>query len=478
MDHTIAVTGREMKRYELLTQVLKGTVSLAAATPALGVSYRHAKRLKREAAAGLAALTHGNRGRVPANRLDQGLRQRVLTLSQQRYGDFNDTHFNEMLQQHEEIRVSRETVRRWRRAAGIAPKRRHRAPAHRRRRERKPAAGMMMLWDGSPHHWFGPEHAPCCVMAAIDDATGTLLGLVFVPRESSWGYLKLLQQVLEHHGVPHSVYQDRHSALKRNDDSWTLDEELAGRQDPTQVGAALEALTITPIFALSPQAKGRAERLFETLQDRLVALLRLQGITAIDPANAYVCGATRRSGDAAAPHPGFIDHFNQCFAVAPQCAHSLWRKPPPPTALERILALSYVATVCNDNTVHLGGVVIDIPPGPHGISYARARVAVRQLLDGSWRVYYQQRLIASAPATEIADLIRTKRRRKGVPAAHDAAWVFAASAPGVPGAEHIARPHRPPPPDAQLGQRTPSSLRPGPVRRAGPGRTIKGTRIA
>ena len=465
MDHTIAVTARDMKRYDLLTQVLKGTVSLAAATPALGVSYRHAKRLKCKAAAGLAALAHGNRGRPAANRLDDDLRQRVLTLSQERYGDFNDTHFNEMLQQHEEIPVSRETVRRWRRAAGIAPKRRHRAPAHRRRRPRKAAAGMMMLWDGSPHHWFGPEHAPCCLMAAIDDATGTVLGLWFVPRESSWGYLKLLQQVLEHHGVPHSVYQDRHSALKRNDDSWTLDEELAGRQDPTQVGAALEALAITSIFALSPQAKGRIERLFETLQDRLVQLLALEGITEIDAANTYVGN-------------GFIASFNQRFALAPQCAQSLWRKPPHPTDLERILALSYVATVCNDNTVHLGGVVIDIPPGPHGMSYARARVAVRQLLDGSWRVYYQQRLIASAPATEIAELIRTKRRRKGVPAAYDAAWVFAASAPGVPGAEHIAARLRPPPPDAQLGQRTPSSLRPGPVRRAGPGRTIKGTRIA
>ena len=452
-----------MKRYELLTQVLKGTVSLAAATAGLGVSYRHAKRLKGKVAdGGLPTLAHGNRGRPAANRLDDDLRQRVLSLSQQRYSDFNDTHFAEMLKEHEHLQVSRETVRRWRREAGIRPKRARRAPQHRRRRERQPAAGMMMLWDGSPHRWFGPNQPPCCLMAAIDDATGTVLGLLFVARESSWGYLKLLEQVIQRHGVPHSVYQDQHSALKRNDDHWTLEEELAGRQDPTQVGAALEALAIQSIFALSPQAKGRIERLFETLQDRLVALLALEGITEIEAANTYVGN-------------GFLDRFNQHFAMPPAGAQSLWRKPPAPRDLERILALSYKATVGNDNAVRLAGVIIDIPPGPRGMSYARARVQVLQLLDGSWRVYYQGRQIGQAPATEIADLIRTRRRRKGVPAAYDA--VYRASAPGLS--------HREPVPEgaqpaaaAKLAQRTPSSLRVGPIRRAGPGQIIQGRRIA
>jgi len=462
MDHTIAVTEREVKRYNLLERVREGKITLAAAARALGVSYRHAKRLKCKAAAGLAALAHGNRGRPAANRLDDDVRQRVLTLSQERYAGFNDTHFSEMLKQHEEIRVSRETVRRWRREAGIAPKRARHAPAHRRRRPRQAAEGMMMLWDGSPHHWFGPDHAPCCLMAAIDDATGKVLGLVFVPRESSWAYLKLLEQVLQRHGVPHSVYQDQHSALKRNDDCWTLDEELAGRQHPTQVGAALEALAVTPIFALSPQAKGRAERLFETLQDRLVALLALEGITAIDAANTYVGN-------------GFVDRFNQRFALPPACAHSLWRKPPAPTHLERILALSYHATAGNDNAVRLGDVVIDIPPGPRGMSYARARVQVLQLLDGSWRVYYHGRQIGHAPATEIANFIRTKRRRKGVPAAYDA--VYRASAPGRPDREPVPAGAQPAA-AANLAPRTPSSLRVGPIRRAGPGHIIKGRRIA
>jgi len=465
-NYTIAVTQREMKRYQLLNQVLEDKLTLAAAAPALGVSYRHAKRLKRKVAqGGLAALAHGNRGRSPCNKRDDQLRRRVLALSRQRYGEFNDTHFAEVLAEREGIRLSRETLRCWRREAGIKPKRRHRAPQHRRRRDRQPAAGMMMLWDGSPHHWFGPRQPPCCLMAAMDDATSQVLGLLFVPYESSWAYLKLLEQVLGRHGLPASVYQDCHSALRRNDDHWTLAEELAGRQDPTQVGAALEVLGIEPIFALSPQAKGRVERLFGTLQDRLGALLRLAGITDLPAANAYL-------------QNGFLTQFNQRFALTPASVPSVWRQPPPRPDLERILALSYQATVGNDNAVRLGGMVIDVPAGPRGRSYVRARVQVRQLLDGSWRVYYRDHLIARAPATEIAELIRTRRRRKGVPAAHDAAWVLRASAPAPAQDERSAPGMKPPPSGTQLAQRTPSNLRVGPVRRAGPGHTIKGTRIA
>jgi transposase len=463
MNERIAVTAEDVKRFELLHQVLAGQLTLAAAAPLLGVGYRQAKRLNRKLSrGGLSALAHGNRGRAPANHYEEELRRRVLELSAQRYGGCNDSHFTELLAEREGIYLSRETVRRWRRQAGQRPKRPRRAPKHRCRRERKQAAGMMMLWDGSPHRWFGDERPPCCLMAAMDDATGELLGLLFAPRESSWAYLKLLEQVIARHGVPQAVYQDCHSALKRNDDHWTHDEQLAGRQDPTQVGAALEALAITPIFAGSPQAKGRIERLFETLQDRLVQALALEGITDIAAGNAYA-------------QNGFRDKFNRDFTVAPQSPQSLWRKPPPGSALERILALSYAATVGNDNAVRVGGMVIDIAPGPHRMSYARARVQVLQLLDGSWRVYYQGRQIGAAPATEIAELTRTRRRRGGVPAAHDA--VYLASAPGVP--------NREPAPAgtqaaaaAKLGERTPSSLRVGPVRRAGPGQIIKAKRIA
>jgi transposase len=446
-DKGLYVSQKVRRRYELLQQVLVGKLTLSQVKEALGVSYRQALRLKVKAEAqGLAGLVHGNQGRPPSNRGEEQLRARVLELSRERYFDCNDTHFTELLVAQEEIGLSRETVRTWRREAGIAPKRKHHPPKHRRRRPRMAAEGLMMLWDGSPHHWFGEDHPACCLMAAIDDATSKVLAALFCPAETSWAYLKLLEQVLLEWGVPASVYQDRHGTLKRNDDHWSLAEELAGERRPTQVGAALKALGIRPIFALSPQAKGRIERLFGTLQDRLVASLRLADITEIAPANAFL--------------PGFLEAHNARFAQAPASADSVWGKTPSAKERERIISLCYPAKVGNDNAVRLEGMILDIPPGPGKRSYAKLPVEVRQLLDGRWRVYYRDRVIAEAPATEIAELTRTRVRRKDFPAAHDDVWVFLASKPSER-LEELA-----------------SSRPPANLRRAGPGRGLKATRIA
>jgi len=452
MDHDhFAVTERQMKRWELLRKVTEGRLTLAAVRPALAVSYRQAQRLKaRVMTQGLKGLSHGNRGRVPANKADGKLKEQVLALSQERYRGFNDTQFCEELASAEGIVLGRETVRRWRREAGIRPKRRRRPAKHRRRRPRELAEGLMMLWDGSPHRWFGPESVPCCLMAAIDDATGKVLALRFVPHECAWAYLKLLEEVIVRWGVPGSVYQDRHTIHQRSDDFWSLEEELAGRQDPTQVGAALEALQITAICANSPQAKGRVERLFCTLQDRLVALLARDGIADIHAANAYVGN-------------GFLEAFNRQFAQAPHRPEQAWRKAPAPVELERILSLCYRVTVGNDNAVRLDGMVIDIPPAPKARSYARQRVEVRQLLDGRWRVYFQRQPIAEAPASEPAELIRTKRKRKGMRGAYDAVWVNLASRPQSGALS---------PPGNRLAPPSPTP------RRAGPGGRIGATRIA
>lgn len=210
----------------------------------MGYSYRHLKRLKAEVKhEGVWALVHGNKGRAPWNKTPEEIRGQVVRLSEEKYAGFNDSHFCEMLSDRERIALSRETVRIIRRGEGIAPKRKRRvANKHRKRRERRAAEGAMMLWDGSPHRWFGPEEKPCCAMAAIDDASSKLLALSFVKWECSEGYFRILSEVVEQHGIPTSVYQDRHSALKRNDDNWSLAEQLAGKQEPTQVGAALEAL--------------------------------------------------------------------------------------------------------------------------------------------------------------------------------------------------------------------------------------------
>lgn len=401
-------------------------------------------------------MLHGNRGRSPANKLDDEMRGKIIALSEGVYSDLNDTHFAEMLSERESIEVSRQSVRAIRRAEGIRPKRRRRVRKHHSRRPRKLAEGLMMLWDGSPHRWFGKERAPSCLMAAIDDATGKALALLFTEFECSAGYFELLRRVVRDYGIPGCVYQDRHSALKRNDDFWSIEEQLAGRQDPTQVGAALEALGIEQIYAQTPQAKGRVEKLFETLQDRLVPMLALERITDIASANRYL-------------ESSFVGYFNGKFAVPAQQAKSAWRKAPRDLDLPRILAFRYEASVANDNAIRLGGITIDVPPGPGKRSYAGIRAEVRQLLDGSWRVYHQNKLIATAPASEVIEPIRAKHRRKGVRAAVDAQWIYWASA-----TQTTATPSTTHEPDGSAPAHTAADT----IRRAGPGRAIAATRIA
>ncbi len=198
---------------------------------------------------GPSGLAHRRRGQPARNTLGPEVRDRVLSQHEDRYADFNDTHFTEMLAQREGLKVSRETVRRWRRQAGIKPKRRRRPPQHRSRRPRRPQMGLLMQWDGSPHRWFGPERPPCSLLHAADDATSIVLGALFRPTEDAIGYLKLLDMVLRTYGAPAAVYQDRHSALFRNDTKWTLEEELAGIRFPTHVGWVLNKIHIASIPA-------------------------------------------------------------------------------------------------------------------------------------------------------------------------------------------------------------------------------------
>jgi transposase len=413
----IAMSQKERQRYHLLKMVIGGKSTLKETGSLMGVSYRQAKRLKKKLIIeGAKGLIHGNRGRPSPKALSRELVEKILELSLNKYSNFNDTHFTEKLKEKEEIIVGRDTVRRLRRSNGIQPKRRRRAKKHHKRRPRKMQEGMMVLWDGSPHRWFGKDTPPCCLMAAIDDATGRLLEAFFVPYECSFGYLKLLQSMVNTYGIPASIYQDRHSTLHRNDDNWTLEEQLKGEQEPTQVGGALKSLGITPIFALTPQAKGRVERLFGVLQDRLIAEMELWNIKEIAEANIFLKEL-------------FINNYNHRFAVKAEIAQPAWRKVSKDVDIERIISFRYHAVVGNDNAVRLGGMVIDIPEGPGQRGYAKAQVEVRQLLDGSWRVYYKNKLITQTDPTSLKEPIRAKPRRKSkVRATSEEHWVYMASA--------------------------------------------------
>jgi hypothetical protein len=396
---------RQWKRVDVVQRVNRGALTCGEAVQLLGVSERQLRRIRRRVALhGAAGVRHGNAGRAPAHRVADAIRARIVEFRRTKYEGFNDEHFTEKLQAVEEIDVSRPTVRRVLRAAGIGAPRRRRATKHRRRRDRKAQAGLMVLWDGSRHDWLEGRGPMLCLMGAIDDATGELLpGAHFVEQECAAGYLRVLKTLAETKGLPGSVYMDQHGSLKRNDGHWTLEEELRGHQEPTHVGAALQALEITVIYALSPQAKGRVERLWGTLQDRLVSELRLAGAHTAAAATAVL--------------ERYTPEHNRRFAIAAADAQGAWRPVRRHVDLERICSFRYPATVLNDNTVRLGGRVIDVPPGPRKRSYARARVAVHQLLDGSWRVHLGDTVIATAAPTGSGELRALKHRRRRPPSA-------------------------------------------------------------
>jgi len=407
---------RQLQRWHVMKMVEVGKITLKEASEKIGVSYRQAKRIGSAIHdRGMKALVHGNRGWPSKRRLSEQLRQRVLELARGLYGEFNDSHLTEVLSEREGIVLSRETVRRLRRGVGQEPKRRRRAPRHRKRRERMAQEGAMVLWDGSAHPWFGSEYPACCLMAAMDDARGKLLAARFFPFEGASGYLWLLKTVVKRYGIPLVIYHDRHGALHRNDSHWTLEEQLAGRQDPTQVGIALEALGIGSIAALSPQAKGRIERLFGTLQDRLIAELRLGGIHTMEEANDFL--------------RGFLPRFNRRFAVTARQCQKAWREVPRELDLDRIISFRYRSVVGKDNSVRMGGLILDLPPGPRRRSYAKAHVEVRQLLNGAWRVYYQNQVIARHPSTELRDSVRALAHDRRIKGASSDQWVYLASAP-------------------------------------------------
>lgn len=393
---TVTMSRKEARRPGLVQLAVAGQITTAAGAHALDMTPRQFRRLKaRYRAEGVRGLVHRLRGRASPRTLNGPRRDRVCELIQTTYRDFNDCHCTEKLREVEGLDVGRDTVRRLRRALGLPPKRRRRPRQHRTRRPRYAAMGRLVLIDGSPFDWLGIG-TPLLLLGAIDDATSTVLALHLRPAEDLHGYLTLLQQLAERHGLPVTLYGDRLGVFVRNDAHWTLEEELQGAQHPTQFGAVLRDLAIGYIGAHSPQAKGRIERLWATLQDRLVAELRLHGITTGAAAEAFL--------------PTYLADHNRRFAQPPADPAAAWRRPP--RDLADRLSCRYTRRVARDNTVRLGARVVRIPRGPHGRSYAGCRVELRECLDGRLLVDYQgHRLTTSSAAATDFVLVPQRGQR-------------------------------------------------------------------
>jgi transposase len=400
----VTLSQRELQRIKVVENAVAGVLSVAEAAELLQLSERQVKRLKRRHTADSAEwVYHGNRGRSPANAITGKTRQQVIELASTKYAGFNDSHLQEKLASEEKIAVSRQSVRRILRGARMGSPQKRRPPKYRSRRERREQEGMMLLTDGSRHDWLEGRGPELTIMGWIDDATGKVPAARFqLEHEDSVGYLRTLRHVVETCGIPWAAYHDRHGTLQRNDQHWSIQEQLAGRQFPTQVGRALEELGIESIAARSPQAKGRVERLWKTFQDRLISELRLAGASTLEQANQIL--------------ERFLADFNQRFAKPPKQVGSAYRKLDRRLDLDYIFSLRYERTVGKDHVIAVGeGISIQLPPLSNQRGFAGRKVEVCQQPDGRLLVYLDGHLLHQQAAMDDRPVRALDMKRRSAP---------------------------------------------------------------
>lgn len=301
----VLMSERELRRAEVLASVVNGHLTATAAADVLDLSRRQVHRLLgafRDG--GAAALRHKGRGRRSNHALSDDLRDRVLALVREFYGDFGPTLLAETLEERHGLSVSRETLRIWMSEAGLWLSRRQRRTVHQLRLRREHLGELVQI-DGSEHRWFEDRGPPCSLLVFIDDATGRLMQLRFVKSESAFSYFEALRGYLDAHGRPLAFYSDKHSVFR------VAKTEAKGGRGMTQFGRALSELGIEILCANSSQAKGRVERVNRTLQDRLAKEMRLAGVSTMEADNAHLAG--------------FVERFNARFAVPPARPQDLHR---------------------------------------------------------------------------------------------------------------------------------------------------------
>jgi len=354
---------QERVRLIVMRQVKEQELSVAEACEVLGLSYRQTKRVwRRYRLEGDQGLVHRLRGKPGKRAKPAKLKARILARYEERYPDFGPTLAAEYLAV-EGMVVDHETLRRWRLAQG-KPMLRRRRQRHRQWRERKPCFGAMVQLDGSHHDWFEGRGPRCVLMVMVDDATSRVWAQFF-EEETTHASYDVLEAWAGQHGLPQSLYVDRDS-IYRCEGMGSVAEQLAGKEPQTQFGRAMEELGVELILANSPQAKGRVERMNGVLQDRLVKALRLEGISDIKGANAFL----RRK---------FLPAFNRKFAVEAASAADVHRKAP--RNLDEVLSWEVERVVQRDWTVACEGRWYQLDQQHENLGLAGKKVIVRTLRD-------------------------------------------------------------------------------------------------
>jgi len=363
----IEMSREEIKRLELVKKAIGKGIKQKKVGELIGISERQVRRIvRRVKAEGAEGIVHKLRGKRSNRRIGDKEKGEVIRIYRKRYEGFGPTLASEKLIENEGKKISDETLRVWLIESGDWKKRRG-SRKHREWRERKSHCGEMVQMDGSQHDWLEGRGPKLVLMGYIDDATGRVYGRFYdyegtIPAmDSFWRYIRK-------YGIPQSVYLDRHSTYKQTRGKLTIEDELAGRELVSEFERALKELEVEVIHANSPQAKGRVERLFNTLQDRLVKEMRLQGIKTKEEANEFL--------------KGYLPLFNKKFSVEAKEKEDVHMKIGQGVDLKRIFCLKAERALRNDYTISYNHKLYQV------VDDTKAeRVTVETRLNGRIEIY-------------------------------------------------------------------------------------------
>jgi hypothetical protein len=365
----IAMTQEELKRLHVIHKAIDKSITQSEATGIIGVCLRQVQRIIRIVRAeGDEGIIHKSRGQVSNRALPDKIKSRALKLYKEKYNDFGPTLATEKLFEIDKIKLNDETLRLWLIEENIPYKKRKKRP-HRQWRQRKSCFGEMVQMDGSHHDWFEGRGPACVFMGYIDDATGRPFGR-FYPYEGTLPAMDSFKRYIRKNGIPASIYLDKHTTYKSTKKQ-TIEDELNNVEPMSQFSRAVNELGVNVIYADSPQAKGRIERLFNTFQDRMIKEMRLRGIKTIEEANKFVIT--------------YLPAYSKRFSVKSANDTDLHRPLPKGINLDKILCVKTARTLRNDFTIAHNGRLYQIED-----NLSAKEVIVEERVNGSMLVTYKE----------------------------------------------------------------------------------------
>lgn len=370
---TISLSQQHITRHRIMERLIRRELTEKDTAELLGISVRQVRRLKRKVRlGGITSLIHGNAGKPSWNKRPMDVVDTIVRHYKTTYEGFNCLHFRDMLEEKEHIAIPRESLRRIFVTHDL-PRKKRRSLRRFERRERKPQAGLLVQQDTSIHDWFSVGQR-CSLVAAIDDATSEVVFAKFFQSDGTLPNMEAMKTVTETRGIAAAFYVDRASHFKTTRHE-SIHVQLSGIYDETQIARSLKDVGSTLILALSPQAKGRVERLFETLQDRLIKELALAGVKTVDDGNRFL--------------GSWLPTFNRRFMVQPKNRKSAYRPLPNHLRMELIFSIQEERVVRSDNTISFRGREYLLHKTARRISFAKTTVTVHQCIDEKIRILHQ-----------------------------------------------------------------------------------------